>query len=206
MTSSETTSDKTCSKCKETKPVTEFSKDRNRGDGLRSDCKACLRADAKAYRAANLEKVTAAGKRYREANKEKCAAGHKAYCAANPELVAAQQKAWRTANPERIAAYQAARRGANPGAQQVHGSNFRARKAGVQGKLTLQEWLEILEAHEGRCAYCGVDGKMTIEHMTPWRRGGTNTRDNVVPACGTCNTRKGSLTAVEFLEMLEMAA
>lgn len=44
---------KTCSKCKIEKEVTEFNKDKSKIDGLRPDCKSCL----KEYRQANKERI-----------------------------------------------------------------------------------------------------------------------------------------------------
>lgn len=45
------------------------------------------------------------------------------------------------------------------------------------------------------CAYCGTrfpDGELTVEHIVPVSRGGQHHWTNVVTACRSCNTRKGS--------------
>jgi 5-methylcytosine-specific restriction endonuclease McrA len=50
------------------------------------------------------------------------------------------------------------------------------------------------------CAYCGMTeyGRaLTIDHVIPRSRGGRNTWDNVVAACGPCNRRKGNRTPEE---------
>ena len=57
---------KTCPKCGEDKPLSEYNRNRKRKDGLQVYCKACL----KAYREANKEQIAARGKAYREANKD----------------------------------------------------------------------------------------------------------------------------------------
>lgn len=47
------------------------------------------------------------------------------------------------------------------------------------------------------CQYCGRRKPMkelTFDHMVPRKRGGLTRWDNIVTACKTCNTRKGSLT------------
>jgi hypothetical protein len=49
----------TCTKCGETKPLSEFAVDRSKGDGLKSWCKACDNARSRAYYAANRERVLA---------------------------------------------------------------------------------------------------------------------------------------------------
>lgn len=45
------------------------------------------------------------------------------------------------------------------------------------------------------CGYCGqrfVESELTVEHITPVSRGGRHEWANVVTACRSCNTRKGS--------------
>lgn len=34
---------------------------------------------------------------------------------------------------------------------------------------------------------------MTIDHVIPQCKGGTNGKDNLLPACAACNTAKGAL-------------
>jgi len=59
---------KTCTKCGEEKPLSEFSRNRNR---LRGDCKECRAAYHRKYAKENREKKRAADKKYRLNNKEK---------------------------------------------------------------------------------------------------------------------------------------
>jgi len=47
---------KTCSKCKEEKPTSEFQKDSHKKDGLSSSCSVCRRKTAADYRRRNPEK------------------------------------------------------------------------------------------------------------------------------------------------------
>jgi hypothetical protein len=52
-----------------------------------------------------------------------------------------------------------------------------------------------------RCYYCYAPLTLldaTKEHKTPRSRGGADTIDNIVPACITCNDRKGDMTEEEF--------
>ena len=95
---------KTCTKCKQEQPVTEFTKHRTRKDGMAAWCKKCCAANGKAWREANPEKCAAVNKAYYEDNKEKIIAMSKAYYEANKEKRAVMDKAYREANKERIAA------------------------------------------------------------------------------------------------------
>jgi 5-methylcytosine-specific restriction endonuclease McrA len=47
------------------------------------------------------------------------------------------------------------------------------------------------------CQYCGSAKNLTIDHVIPRSKGGSHTWDNVVTACGTCNSRKGDRTLSE---------
>ncbi|HEB49348.1 MAG TPA: HNH endonuclease [Desulfobulbus sp.] len=58
----------------------------------------------------------------------------------------------------------------------------------------------------GTCYYCGrkVGIKaLTMDHIIPLSRGGRSTRDNLVPCCKACNTRKKSSLPVEWEEYME---
>ena len=49
---------KRCTKCKQTKPLSEFSKQRRTKDGLKYWCKSCVKACQKAYRQTERGKTT----------------------------------------------------------------------------------------------------------------------------------------------------
>lgn len=52
-------------------------------------------------------------------------------------------------------------------------------------------------AYSFRCAYCGetfATTDLTFEHIVPQSKGGGDGWDNVVPACGPCNNKKGNMT------------
>jgi 5-methylcytosine-specific restriction endonuclease McrA len=60
----------------------------------------------------------------------------------------------------------------------------------VEHDLSDDQWTALKEAWGG-CAYCGVAGKpLQRDCVLALSRGGRYTLDNIVPACGTCNTSK----------------
>lgn len=80
---------KTCSKCKETKPIVEYNKNKKSSDKLHHYCKTCHRScsrerylsdrennihDKKAYYQANKEKIKEKAKKYYQTNKGRYAA------------------------------------------------------------------------------------------------------------------------------------
>lgn len=59
---------------------------------------------------------------------------------------------------------------------------------------------EVMRRDEFRCYYCGTRGNetgsgLTIDHVVPVALGGTDDPENLVSACGDCNSGKTSTTA-----------
>lgn len=51
-----------------------------------------------------------------------------------------------------------------------------------------------------KCQYCGATRKLTIDHVIPKSRGGSDDWDNLVVACSSCNVKKGD----KYLEQTGM--
>jgi 5-methylcytosine-specific restriction endonuclease McrA len=66
------------------------------------------------------------------------------------------------------------------------------------GNFTRDEWIEVLEEYDYRCAYCGSKEDITIDHAIPISKGGLNIKSNIVPACHKCNSKKKDRTPEEF--------
>jgi 5-methylcytosine-specific restriction endonuclease McrA len=126
---------KTCSKCGETKPATEFARRHDGHDGLNSHCKACCnaatsadrashperwrayesqqrsahpekyRAKSSRYRTAHHDDLLAKGSAYRTAHREELAAKSRAYYADHREERCASVQEWAAKNPDRVVAY-----------------------------------------------------------------------------------------------------
>jgi 5-methylcytosine-specific restriction endonuclease McrA len=76
--------------------------------------------------------------------------------------------------------------------RQVKRAKQRALAAGSSGPhFTGEEWLALVEASGGRCLSCGDRGDLTVDHIRPLGRGGSNTIENVQPLCSECNGIKG---------------
>jgi hypothetical protein len=140
---------KTCSRCKESKALTEYYKDKLKKDGREYHCKLCkkkrppkasyqkayheankekIAVKQKAYYQANKEKIAVKEKAYREANKEKRKATCKAWAKANPEKLKATKKAWCEVNRELDKAQKKAWRQANSAKCNAYGAKYRAAK------------------------------------------------------------------------------
>ena len=73
---------------------------------------------------------------------------------------------------------------------------IRGRHRGPFGRQTvgLSKYRLFTRDHH-LCAYCGSqfpESELTVEHILPVSRGGRHEWTNVVSACRSCNTRKGS--------------
>ena len=114
------TSKKTCSSCNEELHVSEFIKNKQRKDGLHSQCKSCVNEKRKKYREVNYEKIRSKQKEYekqnyekilsrtrewREKNREKIRLKSKAYYLNNSERLKEYSKSWKLNNQDRVKAH-----------------------------------------------------------------------------------------------------
>lgn len=72
--------------------------------------------------------------------------------------------------------------------------------------------------HRGTCHYCGkrvtlstwrktsMKTRATIDHLIPLVGGGSDSFDNTILSCQTCNSEKGSANYEDFIEMKELQA
>ena len=50
----------------------------------------------------------------------------------------------------------------------------------------------IYKRDNNKCQYCGATKRLTIDHVIPKSKGGTDDWDNLVVACSSCNTKKSN--------------
>lgn len=218
---------KTCTKCHVWKLLREFHKNQGGIHDRASQCKACKAEYDHCYRRAYPDKVSAASQRWRKKNRRADMARQRRWRKKHPEktteykrryrekhrdkvqargrqyrqehhneLLAYQRKyrqehsgkhleqvlQWQRDNPEKVAARQRRRR---------------ARKLGAEGSFTTEEWHELCDSFDWRCAACGVPHEiapLTMDHIVPLSRDGTDWIENIQPLCRSCNSRKGTKT------------
>jgi 5-methylcytosine-specific restriction enzyme A len=57
----------------------------------------------------------------------------------------------------------------------------------------------------GRCYYCGSTvsyEELTMDHLVPLSRGGRSSKENLVPACKSCNNKKKIMIPLEWEEYI----
>jgi 5-methylcytosine-specific restriction endonuclease McrA len=55
----------------------------------------------------------------------------------------------------------------------------------------------IFRRDNEECVYCGSTKQLTLDHVIPRSRGGSNSWDNLVTCCHNCNVRKSNKTPQE---------
>lgn len=90
---------KTCTKCKETKPLTDFTKDSRSKDGLNGWCRVCTRANSKRTSERNPEAAKIRSAKWHAANRERKRELTKKWLAANPGKSAEYSARWSAKNP-----------------------------------------------------------------------------------------------------------
>jgi hypothetical protein len=74
----------------------------------------------------------------------------------------------------------------------------RGTKVSAAQKLTRKDWDLLCARVEGKCVYCDTGAKLTFDHIFPVSQGGTNHRDNFVPACFACNVQRKAQSFFDF--------
>jgi len=95
----------------------------------------------------------------------------------NRELYNARSRAYSKAHPE---------------AMRARNHKRRAMLRNAEGNFTVQEWISTCDKYNNKCAICGCNKKMTVDHIIPLTKGGSNYINNIQPLCHSCNARKGN--------------
>lgn len=163
---------KVCTKCRKTKPRSDFYRQPGSPDGLKPHCTPCVRATQQTYDVANRERQHA----YYRANADRAAKANRAWRSANPDRVRAARKRWADANP----GHEAHRR--------------RLRRARLSDVLTLRftpaQLAQRMSMFKG-CWMCGDPSAAEVDHVKPIAARGAHILANFRPACRECNLRKG---------------
>ena len=182
-----------CSACHETKPIACFYRDRSQSNGHTSRCRSCLQAIKKSRRLANLAHHRAYGRAYFHRTREKAHARSQRYHAEHADAICARKRAQRLNDPQHVRAIALAARQRNPEESAAKVMRYYVRRNhGTGNDVTAEQWKEIKAAFDYRCAYCGRKMRaLTMDHIIPLSKGGLHTASNIVPACKSCNSKKG---------------
>src|SRR5260221_199932 len=161
--------------CKKFLPATTdyFTRQSKVKSGLRGQCKNCRSIQRKQHRAENREAYRAYEQsqlgKHREQSRKHKAAHREEYRQASREY-------WKKHPEERI----------------TNTRNRRARIRKAEGKHTAADVRKQYDRQKGKCYYCLaiVGTTYHVDHVIPVSRGGSNSPENIVIACPTCNMSK----------------
>ena len=220
---------KVCSRCKQEKPFEGFSKERARKDGLRSQCKDCV----KQYREQNKESIKERNKQYYEQNKESISEYQKQYYEQNKESIRERNKQHREQNKESIKQYYEQNK---ERIQEQKKQYYEQNKESIleynkqyreQNKESIQEYRRTPSGrfcdYKGNAKQRGIEFHLTEEQFESfWQKpceycgaeietigldrldsDGHYTIDNVVSCCWSCNKSKGRKTLEEWKKDLD---
>ena len=143
------------------------------------EAKAIKKAYLKQWQLAHAEEIREKNHLRYEENKEEEQAQRREYYATHKTQALRASRAWRQAHPEKQAEYRIRKRARRLNAPICN--------------LTHAEWEFIKRIANYCCVYCGKRPKrLTKDHITPLSKGGSHTASNIVPACTSCNSRKGN--------------
>jgi 5-methylcytosine-specific restriction endonuclease McrA len=171
---------KFCYGCQTSKLVVEFYRCAGRPDGRQTQCRVCKDQanrqwvtnnpkppKPKVVRPKKVLTRAQINERYRE------------LYAANPVKYRLKTKKWRDANPDKVRA-------------SLHVQ--RSKRLQAEGTFTQAEWRKKKAEYGNRCAYCLRGGRLTVHHVIPLSKGGSNWICNIVPTCLSCNCSIGAKT------------
>ena len=70
-----------------------------------------------------------------------------------------------------------------------------AKRWGVEGTFTVEEWNDLLFHTGCKCLACGNDEVLLVaNHIVPMKDGGSNWISNIQPLCKSCSVKKHGYT------------
>ncbi|CEP79292.1 HNH endonuclease [[Clostridium] sordellii] len=205
---------KMCSKCKIMKDESEFHKHSRSQDGLRSVCKECRKIETKEYRSKYREEVLERKRKWYEETKnrkeERYSKAPKSKvcseCGEEKEISEFRKRANGGYYGKcRICENKINRQYAKNNPEIIRQNKViteqRRRKQAkkVKSTFTRKDWKECKEFFNGVCAYCGKKlTSLTQDHFIPLSKEGAYTKENILPACRTCNSSKHNFDFYEW--------
>lgn len=193
---------KVCTKCRKEKPLEEFNRAQKGTQGRTAHCKGCIKEYARQYHLRNRDRVRARNKAWGEANAERVREAGRRWYLENRERRKQTADAWRKRNAERVNEKVRAWQAQNRAKVREIQRNWAARHPDKLADKRARRQLALADAdpvvvghiaflYTQPCGYCGATENITIDHVVPLVRGGTHTVENLVAACGWCNSSKG---------------
>ncbi len=195
---------KFCKVCNTEKPLSDFSKNSTKKDGLQYRCRSCMNRYTSAHHAQNKDSINARKADYYEQNKEHISARHARNYIENREHHLAVQAVYTAANIDKIRTRNAAYAKANPEIRRLSSRKRRALIWKAEGTHTQADVEKLFDLQRGKCATCSCSLKKKgknvyhVDHIMPLVRGGGNGPDNLQLLCPPCNLKKNAKDPIDW--------
>ena len=152
------------------------------------------------YQTQNRDKILLAKAKYRATRRYELSAKQRERYRQNPDYTSQYSRQWRAANRERKNAGERARRLRNwERSSQLSRITKAKRRDHVAGaRYRLCDWQALCTWFGDKCLCCHEAKPITVDHVIPLARGGTNTIENLQPLCDRCNKSKGARRTTDY--------
>lgn len=113
-----------------------------------------------------------------------------------------KNREWKRVNAEEVKFSKADYYRRNPHIGRLEAHRRRGRLAGADGVFTQADVERIFALQKGKCAGCRKRRKLTIDHIVPLAKGGSNWPSNLQGLCRTCNCRKQAADPIDFMQSM----
>jgi hypothetical protein len=217
---------KICTKCKKAIIQTGefFPIDKRTYDGLGARCRSCVTIvnkerykyfpqKSKEYRESHKEQLKKNKHEYYLKNIERQKEKRKKYYLEHREEAYRHAVEWKKDNPDKLTASSHKRyekvkehhkeltrkwKQDHKEERNIAWQARRAKKKSLEYSLTPEQWEQTKIYFENKCCYCGKEQKLTQDHFVPLEKNGEYSRNNILPACQTCNSSKANKSFFEW--------
>jgi 5-methylcytosine-specific restriction endonuclease McrA len=199
--------EKTCARCRQTKPADAFAKSNRGRTGLQSWCKSCQTENARVRRVKRItitpdpllthKRCTRCGEKQPVSQfaRNRTAPDGYQYACRGCQRVYDQARYWKKSR----------NLSAVPNPIDAHLISMRRRLVHLERRSILHS-LGVFDISQkdmrrlarSSCTHCGSNKNIQIDHIIPVARGGRHSIGNLQTLCRSCNTSKSNLLEVEW--------
>ena len=188
----------------------------NEGKGWhRQHCPVCVAEYKRQYRADNTDAIRERDRQYYAANADAKRKYWRQWAAANPDAIREYSRKYRAANADAKRERDRKYRATNADAIREHNRQYRADNPEVYRRGTRNRrarkhnavcihgpgcFDRAAKQMPQRCTYCGTEQDIVADHYNPLANGGLDCKDNLQPACRSCNARKQDTDPIVFAQ------